>query len=275
MRPGTPPAVTAASGGNARRLQLSMTSPRRKRAVLPLLLLSLGCATARTQAPPRTTPPWDGTVQVHGALRAMFHEGATGAAVSLDTMLPNPRLHALGALADLAGEITVLGGVAYLAYPIGAQETRTEETTRSVRGAALLVAADVTRWKSVTTTRSIRFDELDQEIAALAEAAGMRPGGRFPFLVEGEVHDLRWHVIDGRRLAGGGGSHQDHVEASVQSSAPSAHATLVGFFSESDQGVFTHMGSRTHLHCVIRAPLGSGHVDHVVIPAGTEVRFPG
>ena len=34
------------------------------------------------------------------------------------------------------------------------------------------------------------------------------------------------------------------------------------------------MGSKTHIHCVIFEPLSSGHVDHVIIPAGTTVKFP-
>lgn len=53
-----------------------------------------------------------------------------------------------------------------------------------------------------------------------------------------------------------------------------ASATLVGFYSESDQGVFTHMGSKTHIHCALDEPLYTGHVDHVTIPAGTTLRFP-
>jgi hypothetical protein len=46
-----------------------------------------------------------GEVQVHSALRAMFHEGQTGTMVTLDTMLPNPDLYAVGALADLSKQL--------------------------------------------------------------------------------------------------------------------------------------------------------------------------
>ena len=81
------------------------------------------------------------------------------------------------------------------------------------------------------------------------------------------------HVIDGRRQAGGE-SHQDHLAAAVRSRRDRAPATLVGFFSKSDQGVFTHMGSKTHLHCVVTDSLSSGHVDRVDVPAGTTVKFP-
>jgi acetolactate decarboxylase len=162
----------------------------------------------------------------------------------------------------------------YLAFPEGAEHVRNETTAQSDAGAALLVSAEVPAWRRVSTDRPIRFDELDEEIARLAAAAGMSVDARFPFLLEGDFEDLQWHVIDGRRLAGGGTSHEDHLRAAVKGSLDRAAARLVGFYSPRDQGVFTHMGSRTHIHCVVDDPLCTGHVDHVVVPSGTVIRFP-
>ncbi len=237
-------------------------------------LLLLGCAANGNDSTTRNDRTWDGEVRVHGALRAMFHEGQTGAIVTLDAMLPNPDLYAVGALADLSGEITIVGGKTYLSYPEGADNTRTERTSRTSAGAALLVTAEVPAWHSVTTENSIRFEELEEAIAKLATSAGMSFDERFPFLLEGDFEDLQWHVIDGSRLAAGGTSHQDHLKASIQVSLDRTSATLVGFYSAGDQGVFTHMGSRTHIHCVLEEPLATGHVDHVTIPTGTTVKFP-
>ena len=73
---------------------------------------------------------------------------------------------------------------------------------------------------------------------------------------------------------GGGSSHQDHLGASIQTGLKRTSATLVGFYSTSDQGVFTHHDSTTHIHCVLASPLSSGHVDHVLIPAGATIKFP-
>lgn len=138
----------------------------------------------------------------------------------------------------------------------------------------MFVAAEVDAWQSMTIEHAIRFEDLDREIAVLAASVGMSLDERFPFLLEGEFEDLRWHVIDGSLLEGGGTSHQDHLAASVRTGRQRASATLVGFFSATDQGVFTHMGSRTHIHCLLSDPLATGHVDGVVIPAGTTVKFP-
>jgi acetolactate decarboxylase len=204
----------------------------------------------------------------------MLHEGRTGSTVALDAVLPNPDLYAVGALAGLSGEVTVLRGMAYLSHAEGADETRTEATPRPRAGATLLVAAEVADWRAVTISRPIRFEEFDGEIAELAAAAGMSLKERFPFLVEGDLEELQWHVVDGRRLTAGRTSHEDHLAAAVKMSLDRARATLVGFYSRNDRGVFTHMNSETHVHCVVDDPVSSGHVDHVTLPAGTTVKFP-
>jgi alpha-acetolactate decarboxylase len=214
------------------------------------------------------------TIRCYGSLRAMYHEGQTAETVRLADLLPDTSLYAVGALTGLTGEVTVVGGKAYLSYPAGEKETRTESTTSPTVGATLLVTADVAGWREVKTERAIPFEELDTAIAALAAQAGIPKGEKFPFLVEGEVEALEWHVIDGKRLAPGASGHQAHLDASVRESAKRSRATLVGFYSESDEGVFTHAGSKTHVHCVVAQPLSSGHVDHVAIPAGTTIKLP-
>ena len=203
----------------------------------------------------------------------MFHEGNTGSAVSLDSLLPSPDLYAVGALADLAGEVTILGGEAFLSYPDG-DATRTIRVRVTDEDATLLAAATVPDWNAAETDHSIPFDKLDDAIAKLGVANGMNPGEAFPFLMEGTFEDLQWHVIDGSKLIDGGQSHEEHLAAGIKMRRDRVAATLIGFYSETDQGVFTHMGSRTHVHCALTDPLAGGHVEHVTIPAGTTIRFP-
>lgn len=241
-----------------------MTSSRnRRRLSIGICLAIVGLAFAATP-----------TIRCYGSLRAMYHEGQTAETVRLADLLPDTSLYAVGALTGLTGEVTVVGGKAYLSYPAGENETRTESTTTPSVGATLLVTANVDGWREVTTERAMPFEELDTAIAALAAQAGIPKGEKFPFFVEGEVEALEWHVIDGKRLAPGASGHQAHLDASVRASAKRTRATLIGFYSESDEGVFTHHGSKTHVHCVVREPLSSGHVDHVSIPAGTTVKLP-
>jgi len=241
--------------------------------LLLLLVIVAGCKLERDTAGPAETDSWDGSLQVYGSLRGIFHEGKLGRAVKLDVLLPSPGLHAVGALEELAGEITVIAGRMYLARAEGAT-ARTERGYAPDAGATLLVMADVPNWQSVEIRSPIPFGALDDGIERLARAAGFEPEDRFPFLLRGTFEDLHWHVIDGRRLDEDATTHEGHVAGAVRLARERSPATLVGFYSNRDQGVFTHMGSRTHVHCVIDEPLSSGHVDHVDVPAGTILQLP-
>jgi acetolactate decarboxylase len=234
---------------------------------LLLCLLLASCAGVKR------TDTWDGEVHVQGDLRGMIHEGKTGPVVELDGILPDPTLVAVGALAEMAGEVTVVDGKLTLSYGEGT-EARTESPQETSAAAALLVSARVPAWSMATTTQSISFEKLDEAIGKLAVAAGMDLEKRFPFVVEGRVRNLEWHVLGGPPAAGGADSHDAHLEKAAQLRLPSAKATLVGFYSKSDEGVFTHAGKKTHVHCVLAEPVSAGHVDHVIVLPGATVRFP-
>ena len=235
------------------------------------LLLLASCAGVRNNE------PWDGQVRVDGALRPMLHEGKTGAVVGLDRLLPDPTLYAVGALADLSGEVTVVGGKVYVSRAAGG-EAQTEVSEDTDADAALLVSARVPAWRQVSSTQPIGFDMLEGRIEELAKEAGLDVGGRIPFVVEGRVRELEWHVLGGAPPGGSAGEsaedHDAHLKNAMQFRLPTANATLVGFYSPSDEGVFTHVGSKIHLHCVAGDPPGAGHVDHVVVLPGATIRFP-
>ncbi len=216
---------------------------------------------------------WQGDVRVDGALRQIFHGGQTGTMVTLDELMPDRELYAVGALSNLDGEVTIVGGTAHLSHPDG-DRALTKVVEQSNAGATLLVSARVATWRPFTVESPIRFENLDDEVAKLATAAGMDLSSRFPFMIEGELEDLRWHVIDGSRLPAGDTSHEDHLRAAIVLSREHTAATLIGFYSKRDHGVFTHRDSNTHLHCLVESPISSGHVDHVIIPAGTTILFP-
>lgn len=218
--------------------------------------------------------PARASVEVFGALKSIFHEGDISTKAELKNLLPNDRLYGVGALSDLRGEVTIVAGTAYIAYPTSSEGVRVEISEDSEERATLLVATEVTAWTTIVNEEEISFEELDEAIADLAKRSGLDVTSAFPFIIENGAADLEWHVIDGTKLEGSESSHVQHEQAGVRMRAESPQATLIGFFSADHQGIFTHMGSRTHIHCVIVEPLSSGHVDHVVLERGTVLRFP-
>lgn len=239
-----------------------------------LALLSTACRGCQsTGAPVVKAAKPSVEVRAFGALREIMHEGKTEPHAELASLAPGQHTYALGALSELRGEVTVLDDTIWLAYPNddGTPRLRSERT--SDERATLFVTAQVERWKRVRLEHDVKFDELDARVEVAAVSQGVDPSKPFPFRVDGALRDLHWHVVDGRKLAAGGG-HADHVRSAVSGVLPEASGTLVGFFSKAHQGVFTHAGSNTHLHVVAPAANVSGHVDQVTLPAGAELAFP-
>jgi alpha-acetolactate decarboxylase len=213
-------------------------------------------------------------VKTYGELRALMHQGDVAGKVGLAAVLQQPHTYGVGALSELRGEVTILDGIAWIAYSESDGKARVERVTKSDEQAALLVISSVARWKRVTLPKPIPFADLDAALEAIARANGIDADQPFPFSVSGPVEDLDFHVVDGRKLPAGGGSHQDHVAAGSRFTKSKASATLIGFFSKSHQGVFTHMGSNTHIHVVLPKERASGHVDKVTLPRGTTLLVP-
>lgn len=244
-------------------------------ALLGALLMSpIAACTPSSEAAAEPAPGAPAAVPVRsfGALRAIMHEGQTGPAVRIGDVVPGPHAFGIGALSELRGEVTVVDDAIWTSYarddgtldvrPAGAEERAT-----------LFVVANVARWQEATLDADVPDGQIDARIEALLRERGLDTEGAVPVQVRGGFRDLSWHVIDGRKLAPGGG-HADHVRASVSGTLPAAEGTLVGFFSKRHHGVFTHMGSNTHFHVVLPERSLMGHVDGVTLARGARVLLP-
>ncbi|MAF27108.1 MAG: hypothetical protein QF819_05715 [Gemmatimonadota bacterium] len=210
----------------------------------------------------------------YGSLREVVREGRLDARVRLDEITPGPHTYALGALADLEGEVTIVDDEIWLSRTDEDGTVVTERMRTSEAGAAALVAARVDGWTRHSVGQDVPFEELDAWILRSALVAGVDTSSAFPFMVGGFVRDLDWHVIVGDRLPPGASSHEEHMATAVRDSLDVTHATLLGFHSTRHHGVFTHHTTNTHLHVVMKKPNASGHVDGVTVPAGAWLLLP-
>ena len=189
--------------------------------------------------------------------------------------LPQKHLYAVGALSGLRGEVSVLDGVTWLSYG-GADDTIKVETKRgSDERAAILVASNVAKWQKLTIAEDVPFSKLDVTVERLARSKNVDVSHPFPVMVEGPLQDIEWHVMKGAPAAGDVlHSHGDHARTGVSRTTKQASATLIGFFSNKDQGVFTHMGSNTHFHVILTKEKLMGHVDSVGLKKGAALYVP-
>lgn len=206
-----------------------------------------------------------------GRLSNVHRNGDAGPTIKLATLADRPGLCAIGPLAGLRGEITVLDGVPYIAK-IRNGAIRIDRDFNV--DAPFLVYAEVARWKPVPIEQPIpSMAELERWVRSAAVDAGVY--GRtpvFPFKIETSNSDIDFHVISntdpGYRIV------KPHRELMKFFQLKSKPLVLLGFFSENHEGVFTHRGQWTHIHAVEGDGVSSGHVDALSIRPGSVLYLP-
>ena len=211
------------------------------------------------------TPP---TVLWQGSLRAV-HGGDVTGRVALQQFAGKKNLYAVGPVAGLDGEITVIAGKFYVArVRHGAVETDGDLATK----ASFLVWSQVAAWKPPLRlgVKADNHAQLEKQIEALAIQSGIDISKPFPFKLEGVVDAVDYHILVPKTSQQAHASHGDGAE---KISAKNTDAEIIGFFSKNHQGVFTHKDSFAHLHVVERKGY-SGHVDAISVGPDVRVLFP-
>ncbi len=232
--------------------------------ILPCLLILLTLGAAGCSSPPKPT-----TVEQWGSMKEVLRQGHTEARVRLSEICKSDSMVAVGALDGLRGEITVIGGEAWIARAPQVATVVGERTRTSTESATLLVASDVSAWQKSSITEEAGA-ELDAIVVAHAEAAGMDVSKPFPFIVEGEFADIQLHVIRGGcPIANPDGPKPARVHEDL------AKGRIVGFYARNSSGDLTHHTSDVHAHIILDGEgLVSGHLDSVQLRSGNALRLP-
>jgi ubiquinone/menaquinone biosynthesis C-methylase UbiE len=229
----------------------------------------------------RKSDSWDREVTQYGEMREVLGKGDHSGRIRLGDAIMRPNCYAVGALADLAGEITMIDGKVIV--------TRADENHRPVtqaadpelyeEEAAMLATAYVPRWTEHPVPEDVASHELEKFLAAAAHRAGLDPTRPFPFLIEGTLADLRLHVICGacpmraRRL----GQELPPEREPHRGSFAETTGTIIGMYAEDAEHRLTHHGTKTHMHAVLRddgSQQYTGHIESVGLRAGSIVRLP-
>jgi len=222
-----------------------------------LLALSSGCATIG----------WDGEVQSFGSVREALRDGDTRGRVRLVDAARGADTIGVGALAGLAGEITIADGATWIT------RVNADGTVATTRGmalddeATLLFTAHVAEWAEL---------EIGSELALadLPAWAGFQASewSTIPFVVHGRFVQLDAHVVNGAC------ARKEPVPAGHEPArrhAAQGFGTLVGFWSRDGAGTITQAGEDVHAHVVVNGePAYTAHVDRVRIAPGSTVLVP-
>ena len=214
----------------------------------PVLFLLLAGACAAPAAPGLRT--W-------GTFREALRDGRSEARIALEGLATGHTI-GVGALAGLAGEITIVDGETLVATSEPGAATANVRAAGPGDHATLLVVDDVPEWRPYELGDVRSYDELEARIATQLQRLGCDPTAATPVRVRGKAPHLALHVIAGScPFANPGGPPPWRFAGAAE------HVELVGFYVEGAAGRLTHHDRTSHLHAVCDAAMG--HLDDVAL----------
>lgn len=202
-------------------------------------------------------------VQVAGEMRRIMQLNDLSATVDLDSLQPSG-LYALGAAEGLKGEIIILNGKGYITSLVnGIPSTRSASKARG----AMVVFDHIPSWKITQHQNAIQnLNELEKFLEHHVQQTGRPTSEPFAFLLTTSTSNVTYHVIDW--VNGTPHSAATHKQFALKGELENQPVTILGFYSNQHQGVFTHHDSKIHLHVITENKDLVGHVDQLELRGG-------
>ncbi|MCC5932902.1 MAG: acetolactate decarboxylase [Balneolales bacterium] len=247
---------------------------------LGIFMLS-GC-TNSAQDSPQTEPEnvsaerytftsWSPQVEFAGALRNIMRQNNLSAHLHFNGFDLNPNVYALGAFENLKGEILILRGTSFSNRAVGDEAVIIDLKDEA---AAFMVWAEVEDWQGFPVADSVRtFAQLETFAALQAETFGLDTRQPFPFGLTGTAAELVWHVIDWPE-DDPVHTHEKHMVTGPHGVLTNIPVEVLGFYSDSHHGIFTHHSTNMHLHFVSHEENEAGHVDDITLSSGATLWLP-
>jgi acetolactate decarboxylase len=217
-----------------------------------LILLIIAFASCRDSSKKNASV----AVKHSGALRIIM-SGNIQPVISLDTLLEKKHLYALGAVDHLKGEIQIFDSKPSNSFVV--DSSLQIKDAYSLK-ASLLVYAEVEEWDSFQIENSKTKSDLEAQIFELATNNGINTEEPFPFLLEGTVATIDWHVInwkDGDTIH----NHKKHKESGLNGVLANKEVKIIGFYSTKHKAIFTHHTTDMHMHFKTDDNTIAGHID--------------
>jgi len=204
-----------------------------------------------------------------GEQRLVVREGDLSGRIDLETLSKLPHLYAVGPVEGLKGEVTIFDGLPFITHV----DNKNVAVDRSFRHkACFLVYAQVDRWQQVLVPESVKTaSELEQFVwrAAFERLDVSKP---FPFLVKGKPARVQFHVVN--KTDDLPHNPEQHEKVKIRFELKDRSVEIVGFGSDKHEGVFTHHGSKSHMHVKTSDGTIGGHVDGLELKGGMTLFLP-
>lgn len=212
-------------------------------------------------------------IQSYGHFQRMINMKKPDGVVELNKAIPSENFYAVGALQNGSGEITVLNGKPYLDYGSDGIGNAKNEIPSDEK-AVLLVTAKVKQWVAIEIPDFLSQQDLFETILSKAKEQGLDTNKPFPFLLEGNFKELKVHVINGQNPKFEGHGSKQHLFNKIAEVKQHQPATVIGFYSAMNQGVYTYPDESWHLHAVIEESNAGVHVDAIHTGGKVTLKLP-
>ncbi|WP_299117267.1 acetolactate decarboxylase [uncultured Winogradskyella sp.] len=210
------------------------------------------------------------TVVKHsGALRTIM-SGNIQPVISLDTLSKMKNLYALGAVDNLKGEIQIFDSQPSNSFVVDSSLQIKDSYNLK---ASLLVYAEIKAWESFEIKNCTTKSDLEEQIFKIATEYNIDTNKPFPFLLEGNVKSLDWHVInwkDGDTIH----NHKKHKESGLNGTLQNKDVEIIGFYSTKHKAIFTHHTTNIHMHFKTEDDAIAGHIDNLLLNNSITLKLP-
>lgn len=214
--------------------------------------------------------------KMHEVIGMQKHE----ARVELAELLKKPHFYAVGALAGLQGEISVVDSRATVTEVTDQAKAKPANKDAAKRQATMLIGAYVDEWIEIDCEKDLTDTELDDWIKSEIEQYWGDVQQPVMFMLRGTFSDVHLHVINGacpvharvRQIE------IPEFKQPFDTTLSSTSGEVVGVFALDAAGKLTHPATSTHKHLVYRAEANAdelnGHVESMSVKRGTKLLLP-
>lgn len=206
-----------------------------------------------------------------GQLRDMMVNGNISKNAELKDYENIKHFYALGAIENLKGEIQIFNS-----KPINSSVVDNKLIIDNTynKNANLLVYGAVKDWETINIPDTIKnYDQFEIFVNQAANSFNIDTEKPYPFLLEGVVDSLQWHVIDwkdGDTLH----THEKHKKAGLKGTLINTKIEALGFYSKSHHAIFTHHSTNMHIHSKTSDGEIAGHVDDLILGNKMILKIP-
>ena len=145
--------------------------------------------------------------------------------------------------------------------------------TNSLEDTKTNITQLVEKWVENSSFFFASKTDLDSLLMNEAKKVGLDTEKPFPFILDGKVSELQWHVINWNPKDSVH-TNKKHQESGLNGVAKNENVRILGFYSNKHKAIFTHHSSNIHMHFTSKDQSLAGHVDGLKIKDSITLKLP-